>query len=271
MNVKSAEFVTSAIKPSQYPPSGRPEIAFAGRSNVGKSSLINALLSRKNLVKTGSKPGRTQTINFFLINESFYFVDLPGYGYAKVPMAVRKSWGPMVEKYLKTRRAREQLLPDQGSSAAVFEPPKGAHPPSLVGGKRSSRFDGAAGSASESENGRLPSGRREALPSGRTFRETRCGADQSDASQGLCAVVVILDIRRLPNEGDHNLLGWLAHYEIPAVLVLTKADKLKKNKQDKQRNAVARELSIDPSLLSLFSATTGLGKQQLWKTLEGLL
>ena len=232
MNIKSAEFVTSAVKPSQYPPADRPEIAFAGRSNVGKSSLINALLSRKNLVRTGSKPGRTQTINFFLINDSFYFVDLPGYGYAKVPMAVRKSWGPMVERYLKTRRAGEQLLPEQSPSAVVFEPQKGAPTSPLVGGKRRSRFDGAA---------------------------------------GLCAVVVILDIRRLPNEGDHNLLGWLAHYEIPALLVLTKADKLKKNKQDKQRNAIARELSIDPSLLSLFSATAGLGKQQLWRTLEGLL
>jgi len=203
MNIKSAEFVTSAVKPSQYPPSGRPEIAFAGRSNVGKSSLINALLGRKNLVKTGSTPGRTQTINFFLINDSLYFVDLPGYGYAKVPMAVRKTWGPMVEKYLKTRRA--------------------------------------------------------AKPSG------------LEASQGLCAVVVILDIRRLPNQGDHDLLAWLTRYKIPALGVLTKADKLKKNKQDKQRNSIARELSTDPSFLTLFSATTGLGKQQLWKAVEALL
>jgi len=210
MIVRSAEFVTSAVKPSQYPPPGRPEIAFAGRSNVGKSSLINALLGRKNLVKTGSTPGRTQTINFFLINDSFYFVDLPGYGYAKVPMAVRKTWGPMVERYLKTRRAGEQFLPGQG--------PSGAEP-------------------------------------------------GSEARQGLCAVVVILDIRRLPNQGDHDLLTWLAHYKIPALVVLTKADKLKKNKQDKQRNSIARELSTDPSALILFSATTGVGKQQLWKAI----
>ncbi len=82
-----------------------PEIAFAGRSNVGKSSLINTLLNRKRLVKTSRTPGRTQLINFFLINETFSFVDLPGYGYAKVPASVRKSWGPMVETYLATRQA----------------------------------------------------------------------------------------------------------------------------------------------------------------------
>ena len=203
MNIKSAKFVTSAVKPSQYPPSDRPEIAFAGRSNVGKSSLMNTLLGRKKLVKTSSTPGRTQTINLFSINDRFYFVDLPGYGYAKVPKAVRKSWGPMVENYLKTRRAGEQTVPE--------------------------------------------------------------------ASQGLCAVVVILDIRRLPNQGDHDLLAWLAHYEVPALVVLTKVDKLKKNQQGKQRSAIARELSTDPSSLILVSGTTGLGKQELWKAIESRL
>ncbi|MBW1860608.1 MAG: ribosome biogenesis GTP-binding protein YsxC [Deltaproteobacteria bacterium] len=139
MNVKSAEFITSAVKPSQYPPVSGPEVAFAGRSNVGKSSLMNTLLGRKNLVKTSSTPGRTQTINFFRINDAFFCVDLPGYGYAKVPKAVRKSWGPMVEIYLKTRRAGEEAMPEVG--------------------------------------------------------------------QGICAVVVILDIRRIPNQGDHDLLA----------------------------------------------------------------
>lgn len=103
MIIKSAEFVTSAAGPSQYPVSDLPEIAFAGRSNVGKSSLINTLLNRKRLVKTSGTPGRTQLINFFNINDSFSFVDLPGYGYAKVPAAVRKKWGPMIETYLSTR------------------------------------------------------------------------------------------------------------------------------------------------------------------------
>ena len=105
MIIKSAEFTKSAVKSKHYPASGLPEIAFAGRSNVGKSSLINTLLNRKRLVKTSRTPGRTQLINFFLINTEFSFVDLPGYGYAKVPASVRKSWGPMVETYLATRQA----------------------------------------------------------------------------------------------------------------------------------------------------------------------
>ncbi len=104
MKILSAEFVTSATKPSQYPPAKLPEVAFAGRSNVGKSSLINTLVNRKHLVKTGSTPGRTQLINFFDINSDIIFVDLPGYGYAKVPATVRKKWGPMIETYLSTRK-----------------------------------------------------------------------------------------------------------------------------------------------------------------------
>jgi GTP-binding protein len=167
-------------------------VAFAGRSNVGKSSLINTLLGRKNLVKTSSTPGRTQTLNFFLINDGFYITDLPGYGYAKVPEAVRKKWGPMVENYLKSRT-------------------------------------------------------------------------------GLGAVVVILDIRRLPNQADHDLLAWLAHYKIPEIVSLTKADKLNKNKQARQRTLIAEDLGRDPSSLIVFSAATGLGKQTLWRALEAML
>jgi GTP-binding protein len=101
--VASAEFITSAVHPSDYPPTNSPEIAFAGRSNVGKSSLINALTNRRHLVKTSATPGRTRLINFFAINSELVFVDLPGYGYANVPVAVRKSWKPMVETYLAIR------------------------------------------------------------------------------------------------------------------------------------------------------------------------
>ncbi len=103
MLVKSAEFITSAVKPPQYPLADRPEIAFAGRSNVGKSSLINTILNRKRLVKTSSTPGRTQLINFFDINGEVHFVDLPGYGYAKAPKRVKETWAPMIEKYIETR------------------------------------------------------------------------------------------------------------------------------------------------------------------------
>jgi GTP-binding protein len=103
MQIKTAQFITSAVRPAQYPPPDFPEVAFAGRSNVGKSSLINTLVNRKRLVKTSSTPGRTQLINFFLVNGALSLVDLPGYGYAKVPQAVKRKWGPMIETYLSTR------------------------------------------------------------------------------------------------------------------------------------------------------------------------
>lgn len=108
--IHSAVFVTSAVSPQGYPREGLPEIAFAGRSNVGKSSLINALLGRKKLVRTSATPGRTQTLNFFRINDAFLFVDLPGYGYAKVPPKIREQWGPMVERYLSGRKELAGLV-----------------------------------------------------------------------------------------------------------------------------------------------------------------
>ena len=191
MKILSAEFVTSATKPSQYPPVKYPEMAFAGRSNVGKSSLINTLVNRKRLVKTGSTPGRTQLINFFDINDRITFVDLPGYGYAKVPTAVRKKWGPMIETYL-------------------------------------------------------------------SGRETLKG------------VVVILDIRRTPREEEHNLITWLEHYAIARILVLTKADKLSKTKQNKQRAAVANSLNVDSSDLILFSAKSRKGREDVWDAITSL-
>jgi GTP-binding protein len=123
MIIKSADFITSAVRPDQYPPAEVPEIAFAGRSNVGKSSLINCLVNRKHLVKTSSTPGRTQLINFFSINAAFNLVDLPGYGYARVPEKIRRQWGPMVERYLSSRRTLKGvvLLMDIRRSPGVEE------------------------------------------------------------------------------------------------------------------------------------------------------
>lgn len=103
MKVNQAEFVISAVGPGQYPEDGLPEIALAGRSNVGKSSLINKMIARKNLARTSSQPGKTQTLNFYKINEKLYFVDLPGYGYAKVSVSQRQQWGKFIESYLLNR------------------------------------------------------------------------------------------------------------------------------------------------------------------------
>lgn len=191
MKILSAEFITSATKPDQYPPVKYPEMAFAGRSNVGKSSLINTLVNRKRLVKTSSTPGRTQLINFFDINNRITFVDLPGYGYAKVPTAVRKKWGPMIETYLSSRRS-------------------------------------------------------------------------------LKGVVVIMDIRRIPRQEEHNLIAWLEHYSIARILVLTKTDKLSKTSQDKQRAAVARSLDVDSIELIMFSTKSRKGREDVWDAIVSL-
>ncbi len=184
--LKEAAFITTAVKPSGYPPAGPPEVAFAGRSNVGKSSLINALTRRKKLVKVSGRPGRTQHINFFAINnDALRLVDLPGYGYAKVPKAIKAAWRPMVEAYL--------------------------------GG-----------------------------------RETLAG------------VVVILDIRREPTADDLMLLDWLRSLGVPPLTAVTKADKLSKNQQASRLAKLRPALApFDPSP-TLFSATTGLGREELW-------
>ena len=104
MKVVSAEFIKSAFAEKDWPADRRAEIAFLGRSNVGKSSLLNSLLQRKALARTSNTPGRTQSLNFFLVNQKFYFVDLPGYGYAKVSKTMRGDWGKMAEDYLSLRQ-----------------------------------------------------------------------------------------------------------------------------------------------------------------------
>lgn len=103
MEIKQSEFIISAVKPAQYPTDHRVEYAFVGKSNVGKSSLINTLTNRRKLVKVSGTPGKTRLINFFLINNGFYFVDLPGYGYAKVAKVEKAKWGRMIEDYLISR------------------------------------------------------------------------------------------------------------------------------------------------------------------------
>lgn len=110
MKINQAEIVISAVSQKQYPNDSLPEIALAGRSNVGKSSLINRMINRRDLARTSSKPGKTQTINFYKLNNAFYFVDVPGYGYAKVSKEDQKSWGPMMEEYFETRDQLQAVL-----------------------------------------------------------------------------------------------------------------------------------------------------------------
>ena len=183
-----AEFIKSAFKPDHYPPPDSSEIAFAGKSNVGKSSLINTLLNRKSLAKTSQTPGRTQAINFFNIKgkTNLIFADLPGYGFAKVPQSVKKEWKNMIETYLSTR-------------------------------------------------------------------------------QNLRLIFVLVDIRRGVSESDKELLKWLKYTGIPAVIILTKSDKLSKNQQQKQVTLTiqeSRELTFRPPLS--FSAKTRDGMDSLW-------
>ncbi len=110
MIIRSSEFICAAVKPSQYPEEGAPEIAFAGRSNVGKSSLINLLLNRRKLAKVSSTPGKTRTINFYNVNGEFRLVDLPGYGYAKVSKSESADWGKMMEDYLSKRQGLKKVI-----------------------------------------------------------------------------------------------------------------------------------------------------------------
>jgi GTP-binding protein len=192
MIIHSAKFICSAVTPGQYPPDDFPEVAFAGRSNVGKSSLINKILNRKKLVRTSKTPGRTQLLNFFEINELWRFVDLPGYGYARVPVEVQKRWRPMVESYLTTR-------------------------------------------------------------------------------VNLRGMVWLLDIRREVSKEDLRLWDWLQAKQVPVIIVVTKADKLSKNKRNKQAASIAKSLGRKAQELIQFSATSGEGKDEIWQALRQLL
>jgi GTP-binding protein len=193
MKIISAQFIKSAVWPPQYPPAIMPEIAFVGRSNVGKSSLINTLVGRRNLAKTSNTPGRTQLINFFEINQKISFVDLPGYGFAKVAQSVKKDWGDMIEAYLRER-------------------------------------------------------------------------------QSLCLVVLILDIRRDPNNDDLSLRDWLENYRIPYLYILTKTDKLSNNQAIAHKRAIEKKLQVSNEQKPiLFSAKTQTGKVDIWNYLENHL
>jgi GTP-binding protein len=191
MKIIDARFVKSVYHLPDLPKPLLPEIAFAGRSNVGKSSLINVLLNRRGFAKTSSTPGRTQSINYMEINRAFYFVDLPGYGYANVPLEVRKKWQPLIEGYL-AQRATLRLL------------------------------------------------------------------------------VLLCDIRREPQEDEELFSSWLMQHNIPLMVVLTKIDKLKKNRQVASHRQWQDRLGLSEQIV-LFSAVTGEGKEKIWGYLNRAL
>jgi GTP-binding protein len=191
MRITSAEFVLGAVQVRQLPRHGLKEVAFLGRSNVGKSSLINKLCARKSLARQSQEPGKTRELNYYLINKQFYFVDLPGYGYARVPEQVRSSWGKLIEQYLKTR-------------------------------------------------------------------------DQ------LCLVVQLVDARHEPTELDKMMVGWLEYYDIPFLVVLTKADKLPVSKMPRylaDARGVFGGYSQCQDVIP-FSAVNGTGRTDLVRVIE---
>jgi len=190
MKVTSAEIVISAVRPEQYPEGDLPEFALAGRSNVGKSSFINKMLNRKSLARTSSKPGKTQTLNFFIINEMMHFVDVPGYGYAKVSKSERAAWGKMIETYL---TSREQLR----------------------------------------------------------------------------AALLIVDLRHPPTKDDIMMYDFFKHYEIPCIVIATKADKIPRGKWQKHLKVTKETLQLEKGdEIILFSSETGQGKEEAWKSLQ---
>ncbi|MCD4688542.1 MAG: ribosome biogenesis GTP-binding protein YihA/YsxC [Desulfuromonadaceae bacterium] len=192
MIIKSADFVKSATRPGNYPPADFKEVAFAGRSNVGKSSLINVLVNRRGLVRTSSTPGRTQLLNFFDINGEFYLVDLPGYGYAKVPMAVKKQWGPMVRTYLEGR-------------------------------------------------------------------------------DNLQALLLLFDIRRVPQQEEIQLLDWLEELQVPTIPIITKVDKITRSRRERQILPILEATGLPRDAFTLFSALSREGCDEVWQRIEAAL
>lgn len=193
IKVKKAEFKGAFVDLNKLPEGENPEIALVGRSNVGKSSLINKLVNRKNLAKSSSTPGKTRTINFYMVNESWYLVDLPGYGFAKVSKAEKLKWNKMIENYL--------------------------------------------------------SGRKQ-----------------------LRGVIQLVDIRHVPAENDILMKEWLMHYQIPLLLIATKADKISRGARQKHLNQIRKAMGLNSGdLLLPFSAETGEGVEEVLAAIEEIL
>ena len=186
VNTHNADILLSATNKSHYPQDDIPEVALAGRSNVGKSSFINTMLNRKNLARTSGKPGKTQLLNFFNIDDKLRFVDVPGYGYARVSKKEREKWGKMIEEYLTTR-------------------------------------------------------------------------------DNLRAVVSLVDLRHEPSADDVQMYEFLKYYEIPVILVATKADKIPRGKWNKHESMIKKKLDFDKTdTFIIFSSVNKTGVEEAW-------
>lgn len=189
VNTHNADILLSATNKSHYPQDGIPEVALAGRSNVGKSSFINTMLNRKNLARTSGKPGKTQLLNFFNIDDKLRFVDVPGYGYARVSKKEREKWGKMIEEYLTSR-------------------------------------------------------------------------------ENLRAVVSLVDLRHEPSADDVQMYEFLKYYEIPVILVATKADKIPRGKWNKHESMIKKKLDFDKTdTFIIFSSVNKTGVEEAWNAI----
>ena len=189
VNTHNADILLSAANKSHYPQDDIPEVALAGRSNVGKSSFINTMLNRKNLARTSGKPGKTQLLNFFNIDDQLRFVDVPGYGYARVSKKEREKWGKMIEEYLTTRK-------------------------------------------------------------------------------NLKAVISLVDLRHEPSADDVQMYEFLKYYEIPVILVATKADKIPRGKGNKHASMIKKKLDFDKSdTFIIFSSVNKAGVEESWSAI----
>ena len=189
MIIRSAKFITSAVKESGYPQDNYPHVVFAGKSNVGKSSFINSLLNIKKIAKVSQTPGKTRLINFFLINENFYFVDIPGYGYASVSHQQLIDFATMIDEYLQNPKIR--------------------------------------------------------------------------------LAVLLLDIRRIPNEDDLLMYEYFTSRNLKTMIVLTKADKLSNNQKFKQKKLIKNALNLsDDSNLTTYSTQTKENHDLVWEYIE---
>lgn len=186
VNTHNADILLSAANKSHYPQDDIPEVALAGRSNVGKSSFINTMLNRKNLARTSGKPGKTQLLNFFNIDDKLRFVDVPGYGYARVSKKEREKWGKMIEEYLTSR-------------------------------------------------------------------------------ENLKAVISLVDLRHEPSADDVQMYEFLKYYEIPVILVATKADKIPRGKWNKHESMIKKKLDFDKTdTFIIFSSVNKTGVEEAW-------